>query len=50
MTEERAALPFLKNEDLKNVKLETEKVNKLQKDIPTVNITELNDLIYAGTK
>ena len=32
------------------VMIETEKVNKLLKRIPTDNITELNKLIYAGEK
>ena len=35
---------------LKTVKLESEKVNKLLKNIPTDYLTKLNNLIYARTK
>ena len=38
------------NQDRKNVKVETEKVNKLLKYIPTDIITELKEFIYAGAK
>ena len=31
-------------------KVETEKINKLLPNIPTDNITKLNELIYAGAK
>ena len=34
----------------RTVKSETEKVNDLLTNIPTNDITELNDLIYAGAK
>ena len=50
MSEKKATLPSLRNQGWKNVKVETEKVNSLLKNIPTDNITELNDLIYAGAK
>ena len=32
------------------MKVETEKANKLLPNIPIGNITELNELIYAGVK
>ena len=34
----------------KKFSLETEKVNEFWPNIPTGNITELNELIYAGAK
>ena len=40
----------LKNQDWKKIKVKSEKVNKLLKNISTDNITELNELIYAGEK
>ena len=43
-------LPFFRIQDWKKVKVETEKVNKLIPHIPTINITELNKLLYAGAK
>ena len=36
--------------DRKKVKVETEKVNKLSTNIPTSNITELNELTFAEVK
>ena len=30
--------------------VETEKVNQLQSNIPSADVTELNELIYAGAK
>ena len=37
-------------QDRRTVKSETKKLNVYLKNIPTNNITELNDLIYAGGK
>ena len=34
----------------RTLKLETEKINQILPHIPTNNITELNELIYAGAK
>ena len=48
MTEKKTTLPSLRDQDLKKVKLE--KVNKLLPNIPTNNMTELNELIFAGGK
>ena len=50
ISEHKTTLPSLRNQDWKKVQVETEKVNKLLKYIPTDNITELNELIYAGAK
>ena len=50
MTEKKITLPSLRSQDWKNVKVETEKVNKLLPNIPMDNITELSELIYAGAK
>ena len=50
MTEKKTTLPPLRNQDWKKVKVETEKIIKLLPNIPTDNVTELNELIYAGTK
>ena len=36
-----------KKESREKVKSETEKVNKLLKNIPIKNITELNNLVYV---
>ena len=41
---------ILRNQNWKKVKVETKKVNKSLKHIPTDNITEINELIYAGEK
>ena len=35
---------------LEKAKEETEKVNRLLPNIPTVNISEINQLIYSGAK
>ena len=50
MSEKKTALASLKNQEWWSVKSETEKVDDLLTNIPTNDITELNDLIYAGTK
>ena len=41
MSSEKTTLPSLRNIDWKTLKIETNKIN---------NITELNELIYAGAK
>ena len=46
MAEKKIKLPSRRNQ----VKIETEKINKLEPNIPTDNIIELNALIYAGAK
>ena len=48
--EKKTTLSSKWNTDLKTVKAETEKINKLLTLISTINITELNELIYAGAK
>ena len=40
----------LRNQDWRTVKSETENVNDLLTNIPTNDVTELHDLIYAGAK
>ena len=50
MSKKKITLPSLRNQNWKKVKEETEKVNKLLPNIPTDNITELKQLIYAGAK
>ena len=48
LSEKKTTLLSHRNQDWKTVKAETEKVNDLLRNIPTNNITELNELIYAG--
>ena len=50
MTKKKVALTFLRNKSGKKIRAEREKLNELFKNIPTDNITELNDLIYAEAK
>ena len=47
---EKTTLPSLRNIEWKTIKIEMEKIKKILTHIPTNNITELNELIYAGTK
>ena len=49
-SEKKNAMTSLRNQNWKAVKAETEKIKDLLTNIPTNNITELNDLIYAGAK
>ena len=49
MSEKKTTLPSLRDQDWRTVNSETEKVNDFLTNIPT-NITELNDVIYAGAK
>ena len=50
ISEKKTTLPSLKNQVWRTVKSETEKVNDLFTNIPTNDIADLNDLIYAGSK
>ena len=50
MNEKETNLPSLRNIEWRIVKTETEKVNQVLICISTKNITELNELIYAGAK
>ena len=50
MNSEKTILPSLRNIEWKTLKIETNKINHILPYIPTNNITELNDLIYAGAK
>ena len=43
-------LPSLRNIEWRTVKTETNKINQVLTYISTNNITEVNDLIYAGAK
>ena len=50
ITEKKTTLPFLKSQDGKKVKRETEKGNRLLPNIPKRKITKLNKLIYTRVK
>ena len=50
MNSEKTTLPSLRNIEWRIVKAETNKMNQVLTDISTNNITELNELIYAGAK
>ena len=50
MNSEKTILPSLRNIEWKTLKIETNKINPVLPYIPTNNITELNELIYAGAK
>ena len=50
MNREKTILPSLRNIEWKTLKTETNKINHILPYIPTNNITELNELIYAGAK
>ena len=49
MSEKKTTVPSLRNQDWRLVKSGTEKVNDLLTNIPTNNITELNDLFLYHT-
>ena len=49
MSSEKTILPSLRNIVWRTLKIETNKINQILPNIPTNNITELNELIYAGT-
>ena len=46
----KRTLPSFRNQDLKTVKVETEKTNELLTHISKNNIAELHEPIYAGAK
>ena len=50
LNKEKTTLPSLRNIEWRIVKVETNKVNQVLTYISTNNITELNELIYAGAK
>ena len=50
MSSEKTILPSLRNIEWKTLKIERNKINHILPCIPTNNITELNELIYAGGK
>ena len=50
MNIEKTTLPSLRNIEWRTLKIEPNKINQILPSISTNNITELNDLIYAGTK
>ena len=50
MSSEKTTLPSLRNIEWKTLKIETNKINHILPYIPTNNIVELNELIYAGAK
>ena len=50
MSSEKTTLPSIRNIEWKTLKIETNKINHILPYIRTNNITELNELIYAGGK
>ena len=50
MSSEKTILPALRNIEWKTLKIETNRLNHILPYIPTNNITELNELIYAVAK
>ena len=50
MNSEKITLPSLRNMEWRIVRAETNKVNQVLIYTSTNNITELNELIYAGAK
>ena len=50
MNSEKTILPALRNIEWKTLMIETNKINHILPYIPTNNITELNELIYARGK
>ena len=50
ISSEKTTLPSLRNIEWKTLKIETDKINHMLPYILTNNITELNELIYAGAK
>ena len=50
MNSEKITLLSLRNMEWRIIRAETNKVNQLLAYISTNNITELNELIYAGAK
>ena len=50
MNSVKTTFPSLRNIEWRTLKTETNKINQILPYISTNNITELNDLIYAGAK
>ena len=50
MNSEKTTLPSLRHIVWRTLKIETNKINQVLPYITTNNITELNELIYAGAK
>ena len=50
MNSEKTNLPSLRKIQSRTLKTETNKINQILTYISTINITELNELIYAGAK
>ena len=50
MTEKKTTISSLSHQDWIKVKVKTKKVNKVLPNIPTGNIAELNEQIYAVTE
>ena len=50
MNSEKISLPSLRNIEWRIIRTETNKVNQVLACISTNNITELNELFYAGAK
>ena len=50
MNNEKTTLPSLSNIEWRTLNIETNRINHILSYIPTNNITELNELIYAGAK
>ena len=50
MNSEKANLPSLRNIEWRTLKIQTNKINQVLPYISTNNITELNELNYAGEK
>ena len=50
MNSEKTNLPSLRNIEWRTLEIETNKINQILPYISTNNITELNELIYAGRK
>ena len=50
LNSENTILPSLRNIEWRTLTIETNKINQVLTHIPTNNIAELNELIYAGAK
>ena len=50
MNSEKINLPLLRNIEWRTLKTDTNKINQILPYLSTNNITEINELIYAGTK
>ena len=50
MNSEKTSLPSLRNIEWRTIKTEANKINQVLPYISTNKLTELNEIIYAGTK